>query len=78
VALVAAGGTFHGSGCTLAAAIAGQLAMQVPLALALDAAQAYCHSALEYSYAIGGGQRYLRAALTRMPAKQSPGCSLNR
>ncbi|WP_374358686.1 hydroxymethylpyrimidine/phosphomethylpyrimidine kinase [Pseudoduganella danionis] len=50
-------GTFHGSGCTLAAAIAGQLAMQVPLALALDAAQAYCHSALEYSYAIGSGQR---------------------
>ncbi len=50
-------GGFHGSGCTLAAAIAGQLAMQVPLALALDAAQAYCHTALASAYAIGTGQR---------------------
>lgn len=50
-------GSFHGSGCTLAAAIAGQLAMQVPLALALDAAQAYCHTALASAYAIGTGQR---------------------
>lgn len=50
-------GGFHGSGCTLAAAIAGQLAMQVPLALALDAAQAYCHTALASAYAIGAGQR---------------------
>lgn len=50
-------GGFHGSGCTLASALAGQLAMQVPLALALDAAQAYCHAALMGAYAIGSGQR---------------------
>lgn len=50
-------GGFHGSGCTLAAALAGQLAMAVPLALALDAAQAYCHAALTAAYAIGSGQR---------------------
>ncbi|MYM38894.1 bifunctional hydroxymethylpyrimidine kinase/phosphomethylpyrimidine kinase [Duganella qianjiadongensis] len=50
-------GGFHGSGCTLASALAGQLAMQVPLALALDAAQAYCHAALSGAYAIGSGQR---------------------
>lgn len=47
---------FHGSGCTLAAALAGQLAMGVPLALALDAAQAYCHAALTAAYAIADGQ----------------------
>lgn len=47
---------FHGSGCTLAAAIAGQLARALPLAQALDAAQAYCHTALASAYAIGPGQ----------------------
>lgn len=50
-------GGFHGSGCTLASALAGQLAMDVPLPLALDAAQAYCHATLMGAYAIGSGQR---------------------
>lgn len=50
-------GAFHGSGCTLASAVAGLLAQQVPLAAALERAQRYCHHALEASYAIADGQR---------------------
>lgn len=47
---------FHGSGCTLAAAIAGQLAQQVPLSRALAKAQQYCAETLQYAYAIAPGQ----------------------
>lgn len=50
-------GGFHGSGCTLAAAVAALLARQVPVAQALEQAQAYTHRALEASYAIAAGQR---------------------
>ncbi|WP_229218654.1 bifunctional hydroxymethylpyrimidine kinase/phosphomethylpyrimidine kinase [Rugamonas brunnea] len=50
-------GGFHGSGCTLAASIAGLLAQQVPMAVALERAQLYCHHALEASYPIADGQR---------------------
>ncbi len=50
-------GQFHGSGCTLAAAIAGQLATGAPIDVALDAAQAYCHASLAQSYVIAPGQR---------------------
>jgi hydroxymethylpyrimidine/phosphomethylpyrimidine kinase len=50
-------GEFHGSGCTLAAAIAARLACGDAIDVALTAAQAYCHRALEKSYAIAGGQR---------------------
>jgi hydroxymethylpyrimidine/phosphomethylpyrimidine kinase len=50
-------GEFHGSGCTLAAAIAGRLAVGEPMAEALDNAQRYCHGALAQSYAIAPGQR---------------------
>jgi hydroxymethylpyrimidine/phosphomethylpyrimidine kinase len=50
-------GQFHGSGCTLAAAIAARLALGEPMELALDTAQAYCHRALEHAYAIAPGQR---------------------
>lgn len=50
-------GGFHGSGCTLASAIAGLLAQQVPMAVALERAQLYCHHALEASYPIADGQR---------------------
>ncbi|MCS0610686.1 bifunctional hydroxymethylpyrimidine kinase/phosphomethylpyrimidine kinase [Massilia solisilvae] len=49
-------GQFHGSGCTLAAAIAGQLALGRPMEMALDLAQRYCHRALEQAYAIAPGQ----------------------
>ncbi len=50
-------GGFHGSGCTLASSIAGLLAQQVPMAVALERAQRFCHHALEASYAIAAGQR---------------------
>ena len=49
-------GTFHGSGCTLASAIAGALASGRPLADALDAGQAYCHQTLQHAFAISEGQ----------------------
>lgn len=50
-------GSFHGSGCTLAAAIAGQLAKPVPMLAALENAQHYCYGALRGAYAIAPGQR---------------------
>jgi hydroxymethylpyrimidine/phosphomethylpyrimidine kinase len=50
-------GEFHGTGCTLASAIAALLARGKPMAEALDAAQAYCHQALLSAYAIADGQR---------------------
>jgi len=50
-------GEFHGTGCTLASAVAALLACGKPLEEALDAAQAYCHQALLSAYAIAAGQR---------------------
>jgi hydroxymethylpyrimidine/phosphomethylpyrimidine kinase len=50
-------GAFHGSGCTLAAAIAGQLAAGLPTAIALEQAQHYVYHALRDAYAIAAGQR---------------------
>lgn len=49
-------GEFHGSGCTLASAIAARLAQGVPMQEALDGAQSYCHAALAGAYAIAPGQ----------------------
>jgi len=51
------GGSFHGTGCTLASAIAALLAQGKPVEEALASAQAYCHQALLSSYAIADGQR---------------------
>jgi hydroxymethylpyrimidine/phosphomethylpyrimidine kinase len=50
-------GEFHGSGCTLAAAVAALLARATPIPLALERAQAYSHRTLAASYAIAAGQR---------------------
>ena len=50
-------GEFHGTGCTLAAAVAGQLARGIALPEALDAAQAYVHRTLASAYVIAAGQR---------------------
>lgn len=50
-------GSFHGTGCTLASAIAALLACGEPMAAALEDAQAYCHLALQSAYAIADGQR---------------------
>ena len=49
-------GEFHGSGCTLASAIAARLALGQALPEALDLAQRYCHAALAGAYAIAPGQ----------------------
>ena len=50
-------GAFHGSGCTLASAISGQLAQGKTMLQALGIAQEYCHLTLKNSYAIAPGQR---------------------
>lgn len=49
-------GEFHGSGCTLAATIAGLLAYGYPIAQALVRAQGYTHRTLAAAYAIAPGQ----------------------
>lgn len=49
-------GDFHGSGCTLAAALAAALALDVSAVEALELAQAYTHSALKRAYPLGAGQ----------------------
>jgi hydroxymethylpyrimidine/phosphomethylpyrimidine kinase len=53
-------GEFHGSGCTLAAAIAARLALGEPMETALDLAQAYVQHALAEAFSIGPGQRIPR------------------
>jgi hydroxymethylpyrimidine/phosphomethylpyrimidine kinase len=50
-------GAFHGSGCTLASAIAALLANKKSMEQAIDLGQAYCQQTLERSYAIAQGQR---------------------
>lgn len=49
-------GAFHGSGCTLAAAIAGQLACGKNMEQALQQAQEYTQRSLQHAYAIADGQ----------------------
>jgi hydroxymethylpyrimidine/phosphomethylpyrimidine kinase len=50
-------GEFHGSGCTLAAAIAARLACGDGMEQALGTAQQFCHDALAGAFSIAGGQR---------------------
>ncbi|HEX8478739.1 MAG TPA: hydroxymethylpyrimidine/phosphomethylpyrimidine kinase [Telluria sp.] len=50
-------GEFHGSGCTLAAALAARLALGESIADALGTAQVYVQRALAASFSIGPGQR---------------------
>ncbi len=52
--------TYHGSGCTLGAAIAAHLALGESMEIALYRAQAYCHEALEHAFSIASGQRIPR------------------
>jgi len=47
---------YHGSGCTLAAALAGQLAHGTDLETALTIAQSYTWQSLNNGYALGTGQ----------------------
>ena len=50
-------GEFHGSGCTLASAIAARLAQNIPIELALEAAQHYTHHSLANAFSIAPGQQ---------------------
>lgn len=62
-------GSFHGSGCTLAAAIASRLACGDAMAAALHTAQRYTHAALVESFSIACGQRIpARVLRTAQPA----------
>lgn len=64
-------GAFHGSGCTLASAIAARLACGDSMEEALGSAQEYCHQALVDAFSIAGGQRIplrsTQATLQRTP-----------
>jgi hydroxymethylpyrimidine/phosphomethylpyrimidine kinase len=50
-------GDYHGSGCTLASAIAARLAQDISMEVALDAAQNYTQHSLANAYAIAAGQQ---------------------
>ncbi|HEX4871171.1 MAG TPA: PfkB family carbohydrate kinase [Nevskiaceae bacterium] len=49
--------TFHGAGCTLAAALAGRLARGEPLESAAETAQRYVQARLRRARRVGGGRR---------------------
>ena len=49
-------GAFHGSGCTLASAIAAALAQGGTMEQALEAGQVFCQEALAQAYSIAPGQ----------------------
>lgn len=49
-------GEYHGSGCTLASAIAAHLAKRISMEAALDAAQQYTQHCLEQAFSIADGQ----------------------
>lgn len=49
-------GEFHGTGCTLAASIAAQLALGKTLEESLSTAQAYVQRSLQQAYSIAAGQ----------------------
>ncbi|MGI4849917.1 MAG: bifunctional hydroxymethylpyrimidine kinase/phosphomethylpyrimidine kinase [Janthinobacterium lividum] len=61
-------GSFHGSGCTLASAIAALLAQGMAMQPALVVAQSYCHEALKDAYAIAAGQLVPQRSLSMPPA----------
>lgn len=50
--------TYHGSGCTLAAACACELALGRPVEQAVHNAQHFTWRALEHAEQVGGGQRF--------------------
>lgn len=50
-------GEFHGTGCTLASAIAGYLAQGFSMEEALDKGQGWCQATLENAFSIAKGQK---------------------
>jgi hydroxymethylpyrimidine/phosphomethylpyrimidine kinase len=65
-------GAFHGSGCTLASAIAARLACGDDMQHALYAAQHYCHQALEDAFSIADGQRIPQRARSTNTLRETP------
>jgi hydroxymethylpyrimidine/phosphomethylpyrimidine kinase len=63
-------GEFHGTGCTLASAIAALLANGQPMADAIDLAQGYCHETLESAYSIAEGQRIPNRTVSLLEDKE--------
>jgi hydroxymethylpyrimidine/phosphomethylpyrimidine kinase len=61
-------GIFHGSGCTLASAIAAQLALGQPADEALVRGQHYTWHALDRAFTAGRGQRIPGRIVTASPA----------
>ena len=65
-------GAFHGSGCTLASAIAARLACGDGMQQALGTAQQYCHQALEDAFSIADGQRIPQRARSTNSLQRTP------
>ncbi|WP_044531157.1 bifunctional hydroxymethylpyrimidine kinase/phosphomethylpyrimidine kinase [Herbaspirillum sp. B65] len=63
---------FHGSGCTLAAALSACLARGLPMHQALDLAQRYTQHALSSAYAIAPGQRIPNRVPAFEPVVRNP------
>lgn len=63
--------SYHGSGCTLAAAIAAHLATGKSMEQALDQGQVFCQQALESSYAIASGQRIPNRSVGIVPSSMA-------
>lgn len=62
-------GHFHGTGCTLASAVAAMLARGQQMGDAIDLAQAYCNETLESAYTIADGQKIPSRAVSLMEEK---------
>jgi len=52
-------GEFHGTGCTLASAIAALIALGNPIPEAVEQAQAYANQAIKQAHQVGKGQAFL-------------------
>lgn len=59
--------TYHGSGCTLAAALSAQLGRGVSLEKAVQQAQTYTWQSLQRGYRAGGGQAFPQRIDARRP-----------
>lgn len=66
-------GRYHGSGCTLSAAIAGRIARGEPLPAAIDKAQRYTWNALRHARRLGRGQQLPDRLFWRRGEEESRG-----
>jgi hydroxymethylpyrimidine/phosphomethylpyrimidine kinase len=63
--------SYHGSGCTLASALAAGLAQGMPMAEAVASAQRFTWEALRNGYSVGRGQRLPRRCLNSSTMKST-------